>query len=311
MSSIAGFFSYARERERVRLRREDGRPAPWTLDPILQEYRFCNVFREDDRTTRWFDLNVRRRLRLSDRVLLATVIFRWFNRISTGQVLLRAGLLDDWDTAVAKRVLREVRPLVTGSYIIKTPNGMDKLEGLCWCIDQVREQEAELVKMIRGASTLELAHAILKRMPYLGSFMAYEVVTDLRRTSLLWDATDVLSWAPAGPGAARGLGRIFENNPDHWRYTSPVDQLRMLERMRSLLRLAWSNEQLWPRGWPPWEMREVEHTLCEFDKYERARLGEGTPRQRFRSRGVDQRCESCMEVPRQGRCGCTHVEEQS
>ena len=29
---------------------------------------------------------------------------------------------------------------------------------------------------------------------------------------------------------------------------------------------------------PPLEMREVEHTLCEFDKYERVRNGEGKPR---------------------------------
>jgi hypothetical protein len=34
--------------------------------------------------------------------------------------------------------------------------------------------------------------------------------------------------------------------------------------------------------WPAWEMREVEHTLCEFDKYERARLGEGKPRGVYR-----------------------------
>jgi len=40
------------------------------------------------------------------------------------------------------------------------------------------------------------------------------------------------------------------------------------------------SEELWPRdcGWPEWEMRDVEHTLCEFDKYERVRLGEGRPR---------------------------------
>jgi len=27
----------------------------------------------------------------------------------------------------------------------------------------------------------------------------------------------------------------------------------------------------------------VEHTLCEFDKYERARLGEGKPKEIFRN----------------------------
>ena len=30
------------------------------------------------------------------------------------------------------------------------------------------------------------------------------------------------------------------------------------------------------------EMREIEHSLCEFDKYERVRLGQGTPRGRYK-----------------------------
>jgi hypothetical protein len=29
-------------------------------------------------------------------------------------------------------------------------------------------------------------------------------------------------------------------------------------------------------------MREVEHTLCEFDKYERVRLGQGRSKRRYR-----------------------------
>jgi hypothetical protein len=34
--------------------------------------------------------------------------------------------------------------------------------------------------------------------------------------------------------------------------------------------------------WPRWEMREVEHSLCEFDKYSRVRSGEGRPRGVYR-----------------------------
>ena len=43
------------EREQIRLRKEvQKNPPPWTNDPILQQFKFCQVFREDDRTTRWF-----------------------------------------------------------------------------------------------------------------------------------------------------------------------------------------------------------------------------------------------------------------
>lgn len=36
-------------------------------------------------------------------------------------------------------------------------------------------------------------------------------------------------------------------------------------------------------GWP-FELREIEHSLCEFDKYERVRTGVGRPRQKFNGR---------------------------
>ncbi|GIT32189.1 MAG: hypothetical protein Ct9H300mP2_2680 [Candidatus Neomarinimicrobiota bacterium] len=46
---VSAFFDFCREREKIRFAREAGTPAPWTDDPILQQGRFLNVFREDDR----------------------------------------------------------------------------------------------------------------------------------------------------------------------------------------------------------------------------------------------------------------------
>ena len=54
--------------------------------------------------------------------------------------------------------------------------------------------------------------------------------------------------------------------------------------LRSILDRSRSSK-FWPQEWPAWEMREVEHTLCEFDKFERVRLGEGAPRQRYAGQG--------------------------
>jgi len=47
------------EREAIRVRREAGQPKPWTDDPILQEGRFCNIRRENDRVTCWIAQNWR------------------------------------------------------------------------------------------------------------------------------------------------------------------------------------------------------------------------------------------------------------
>jgi hypothetical protein len=90
-----------------------------------------------------------------------------------------------------------------------------------------------------------------------------------------------MTWANAGPGAARGLERLRGLKPKElYNYNSAKDQVKMIEDMQALLQSSKDNK-FWPQQWPQWEMREVEHTLCEFDKYERVRLGEGTPKQLY------------------------------
>ena len=50
---VKAFFNFCKEREAIRLRREKGEPREnWTKDPVFQQGRFLNVFREDDRVTK-------------------------------------------------------------------------------------------------------------------------------------------------------------------------------------------------------------------------------------------------------------------
>src|SRR5262249_32982220 len=150
MFRALAFFNYARERHAVYLRRRAKQPGPWTNDRVLQTYRFCNVFRELDRTTVWFRENVRDRYADSEQVLLATVLFRWFNRITTGEALFKQLSFGDtehlstaWEQMfefdsdmlrdpqdIVRNLSTTIRafcgmgPYVTGSYIIKTPDGL-------------------------------------------------------------------------------------------------------------------------------------------------------------------------------------------
>src|SRR5262245_39207311 len=45
------------EREAVRQRKEAGNSKPWTADPLLQGFRWCNVRRMDDRVSKWLEDN--------------------------------------------------------------------------------------------------------------------------------------------------------------------------------------------------------------------------------------------------------------
>ena len=54
------YFYWIHERESIRINKEVlSQAPPWTGDEILQKYKFCQVFREDDRTTRWFREHIR------------------------------------------------------------------------------------------------------------------------------------------------------------------------------------------------------------------------------------------------------------
>lgn len=304
MSSPEAFFEFARKRHQIYLDRKAGRPPPWTDDPILDKYRFTNVFRELDRVTVWFRENVRDGLADKPEAILATLVFRMFNRITTGEAIFLQRDLHDGHTAwewflttggvgVLKDAIRKYcgffGPFVTGSYIIKTPEGMDKLDGVLWIIRQFvlnstkHDGEAppnwrsvgEHLLANPGEWTMErFTNWLENNFAYIGWFTAYEVACDLRYTRLLDQAPDRLTWANPGPGATRGMNAVMGRDP-----TSTPSRLQLIREMQELLA---ASRQHWPVDWPAWEMREVEHTLCEFYKYEKARLGTGRPRGRFR-----------------------------
>jgi hypothetical protein len=262
------FFDFVNERELIRIRKESGEAWPWTNDEALRDFFYCNVFREDDKTTRWFKENVRDPLQGSspERILFATVAFRWFNRISTGE-LIKPYLLGDWNEEEIRDILYDVEgPVFGGAYIIKSPDGMRKIDGILKCIRNFTVMPRILER------TMETLHRHLMQYPYMGRFMAYEVVTDLRHTKVLGGAVDINTWTSAGPGAARGLGLVVSGDKNQFSYGSTKQQKVMLGYMIHILRRS-RDANMWPWHEKPWEMREVEHCLCEFAKYSAARTG--------------------------------------
>lgn len=321
----ARFWAYARERHAIYLRRAAGEPEQrWTRDTVLQKFRFTNVYRELDKTTAWFRQHVRDPMRDSENVLMATVVFRMLNRIAVGEAIFKQLTMpsgkktadtafelfqETGDTRFLSGAIRQFcgkGPYVTGGYIISTPSGYSKLDGVMWILEQFRREShgvddesnlgagamewncsefAEILstnkswsKKSEGALVgMEDTWKWLRQFPYLGSFHSYEIVCDLRYTALLENAPDRMTWANPGPGARRGLNRI------HGRELKlPIKREQAIDEMRALLEMAPEKFEKHFEDCVPWEMREVEHTLCEFDKMERTRLGEGTPRGRFR-----------------------------
>lgn len=295
------FFAFARERHAMYLKRSAGLPGPWTADLTLQSVRFTNIFRELDRTTIWLRRNIRDPLRADPWVVPAVIIARWFNRIETLEVMAPyltspwlGREIGDYDLLL-KCVEKSVRkaiphgPWVTGSYMVCSRQAgrgrtkLDKLSGLLsYSRDMLEWWDREGRAFFRRKPSLQAAHAELVRLDGLAGFTAYEVVTDLRWTEAV-NPHDRFEWAYAGPGATRGGSRVLHKEPDRLSESAWRDQETLRQLMVRLLKMS-RDPRYWPQGhpdWPVWELREVEHTLCEYDKYERVRREQGQPKRRY------------------------------
>lgn len=265
------------ERYAIHLKKSAGDPAPWTDDEILQNFYFCNVFREDDRTTVWFRENIRDHV-CDDPVasIRAIAAFRSFNRVDPTGMALRDMLVENtWDREKAIQIMESCpRPHVTGAYMVPSRPGKSKTEALIDVIDTIAQDAPALAeKIINGKTTQEGLWRVLNRYPGVGPFVGYEFITDMTHTCLLSKAPDLMTWAAPGPGCTRGLSRVMKGVHFHYSDTTQVNWPEMLGIMREILEAVNDSKTAWPKKYPRWTMREVEHSLCEYSKYCTAKDG--------------------------------------
>ena len=275
------------ERENIRLKRKAGLPSPWTSDKILLTYKFCNVFRRYDRVTQHYLSWIKPLLanpanKQAGLVIFNTIMYRLFNWPPTLDAI---GLVREWDAEdmlVKLTALNRVAPKLFGSAYMVTNafHSIPKHELVVKALDKVM---MDLDKLAEASSfnSVEKMTKALTRFFMIGPFLAYEIATDLTYGYVLAGAKDIDTWANAGPGAQRGLNRLH-GNP----IKQPWKEKDALAEMRSLLEKA---RALWPPQWrEKLHLREIEHSLCETDKYMRALLGEGRPKTKFRPTGGKQ-----------------------
>lgn len=84
------------ERYRIKLRKNSGEPSPWTEDPILRDYRFTNLRREDDKESLFVINNICKRTDMSLESKIYNIIFsRMYNKWETME---KIGGPRDWST---------------------------------------------------------------------------------------------------------------------------------------------------------------------------------------------------------------------
>lgn len=270
---------------------------PLTLDPILQQYRFCNVFRELDRVSVWVRENIRDRWADHPNLWLMLAIARYINWPDTLQFLIDTGYAwpdrDDWKPEDLGRALeyraRLGHKVYTGAYMIRAESNPNApwynwskhqyiaqiVIGRLW--EDRADWEAYLTTDDPENQLLTIRDVWEKfqtpRYIGWGPFMAYQVCVDMRWTRYLERAPDINLWAAVGPGSRRGLNRLAGRPLEfNLKQDSALDEMRAIWAEQDQFRAPWV---------PPIDLSDIQNALCETDKYLRVKLGEGKPRSSY------------------------------
>ena len=253
--------------------------APY-VDPVIDTYRFCNVRREDDRGTIWIRENIRERFSNHPYLWFMLCIARQINWPATLTELINRGAWPNNPafkpslmTAVLNDRKERGEKVYTGAYMISAPSkkGADKqayiAENVCGAL-WLRRKWIDLG--FTNNPTLKGIHGLIMQSKGWGQFMSYQAVVDMRFTALLEGATDVQTWAAAGPGTLRGLNRLYGRPVKH-----ALSQSQALNEMRLIYQVATQETGI------DLDFSDVPNILCETDKHLRVINGEGTPRAKY------------------------------
>lgn len=273
---ISELAYWIRAREAIRCLKEAGVPPPWSQDKAMTTVRYCNIRREDDKVTRWLKENWRDPYADHPNLIPAMVLARMINWPETLQAI---GFPVRWDPnrLIDMLVARSQtgRKVWSSAYMITTcGKRMGKEQ---YVVDVATSVWNMGFVFASGRTTLHDAHTALTSIDGLGSFLAGQVVADLKNipSNPLGVAPDWWTWCASGPGSKRGLNLYFEHHPE----------AAMSERaFREWIKVCY--DEVAPQVEPYVDrlhMQDFQNCLCEFSKFIRFKAG-GKVRNRYVAR---------------------------
>lgn len=268
LSPMERFLYFIRERESIRLKKEAGEPKPWTDDSILQSYRFCNVRRMDDKVSQWLLKNWYEPNFDHPDMLVACALARFINKPES---LAAIGFPKRFSPTRIGKTLREIKSagntIINAAYMVRGNDGEDKVASILIYVGGIRRIKVDRMSMEKTWERIQEKYG-------WGSFMAGQVVADLR-WAMAGEWSDRNTWAPLGPGSARGMNRIQERD-----IKFPLKQAQFSEELLTLVETASTElpESITGRM----ELHDWQNCLCEFDKMERTLFEGRRPKQSYR-----------------------------
>ena len=250
---VKSFFDFCKEREKIRILRENGEDFPWSADEIFQNGRFLNVFREDDRVSKSI-IKFAGNLNEEPSKLINAVFFaRWCNR----QEVLDTLAPDDLNNPEnLKNKLESIDPWCNETaYPVEPVTWKGKQYSRIDAATKLfYEIQGSLLNILKSSnkSVITATNNINKEFQMQNDFPIFMAVIDIA-----WFRPDIIpieSEVPTGIGAVAYLDRL----QNHLGLSSHQE---VGEKMIELQKTYWPEAK---RGFNP---IDIEYLACECRKY--------------------------------------------
>ena len=309
--AVKHLYDFVTERYKIHIRKDFlKQKAPWTNNPILSQYKFCNIRREHDRQSQYLIKNISTNpcLSLEDKIVNSFYFRAWNN----------------WDTMkdfggpwpakylYSSQMKEQVRPIyqqlasedpdrkwwssaynqggTKQAWRYPDPNEkINKEDDIPLRVFHIGPwlKEHNTVEKLLSASDQKAAFEAIKEIQGFADFLAYQIFVDL--TYIEEFPFSENEFVVAGPGCQKGLEYLF----DDYDGMSPEEALFWLRNNVDSLfsQVAEDNKRSWdPKALfsdlPDYDrclnIMSLENCMCELRKYIRTIEGNGRPRVKYR-----------------------------
>lgn len=250
-----------------------------TDDPILQEYKFTNVYRASDRVSQYLIKNVIYRdldRYAPEDVLLRILVFKVFNRIETWEYLnkyldVRVNTYNvEWLSKLLTKRQKDY-PIFSNAYMmagshVRYADIKTKHQVWLQMIEDEFIQGRGFEKVLEAKSMSEV-YSQLRDYPLIGDFLAYQYTIDFNYSPYLNFDED--SFVKAGVGAVRGIKKCFLSFGNNFE-----DAIYYIHDHFEELQERYGYTAFRPLPGRKPKLIDLQNCFCETDKYLRAKMPE-------------------------------------
>lgn len=270
LNLFGGMLNFAKERMKIWEQKYQGKPQPWTQDPILAKYKFCNVYRELDRQTIEFHSLL---TDLRSDLALWMLNMLYCRGVCKPETVKATGLLsldNRQNQTIFKKLTNLPKPKYGTAYVFPV-SILEKIwchnreEFWCFYLPKRVKKMAEMVANSRNAEVVSLVEHLVGALGVNLRFHLTELLID---TAYQYpENINLFGKFPIGPGAEPTMRRLNQN-------IAPEGLVVLLSKYRLLkfpfLEFYGRKVSLSAENW--------EGIACEFRKYSNLKLGVGRRR---------------------------------